>query len=860
MTLTMAYLRKLPGLLLLLACSPPPGVTPPPPSPMESPAEETPAPAASASTTPPLLPVAPSWWKEGPKEEPSDPKNLCEVANSNIRKAVDEVLALPAPRPTERGPSWDRRSKPRYLELVEGRFAFRPQERALLNRNGFVVPARLQQRSYAHAYHDIFQSQLPVYVTMDSLFHAVFRAHEHLLIELERTAVVPATGELLKKLQEELKKRGGSLPADIRGDLALYLAVAAALSDGSEPSADVPGAAELVAQARKAEGLSEVELFGRRRVIDFSQFRPRGPHAAHEDLHDHFRAVMWLSRLEFNLVSRSSRSSAPGITPDPSETPREALTAVALADLAASSGATGALGTIERVWGGLAGKREDVSPEALLARWQRAGSPALGSSGAFEALKAAIGQDFQRTARIHYMPQGSAVLPAIATMLGPRITPDTAATRPLVHGEVQGRSELGVADLAFALGHDRATEHLKRDLAAFRDLPAALGKSRDIAQRIEGDDLYTAWLKAIRALSRKPEGATPSFTDTAAFQDLRLNSFAAAYGQLRRNNVLLAGQGYDEGGCEIPDGYVEPAPEVLDQLLAFVTRARGVLGSLDPKIREELKETEKLLERMGRTFAALRTIVRRQLAGEPLHEPERRFLATVAEIIPASSDSPPRYTGWYFQLFPGTASALDSPAFVGDFYTSSNSGQVTYAGATEPTLGLFVVDTGGAPRVMVGPVAQSFELKAPVSRRLTDQEAGKVTGKRAPWQSSYAVDAPKSPRLAVEPTYREGLPEGTLEYRIYHPDGGTPRPGAITVELFTHHRQPCARGSGVIAGKEVKIRLKVMSRGDETCPGSGVRITLNGQIFIQAEAWSMATFGTYEEPHPEMPAGKNSSM
>src|SRR5262249_38850735 len=147
----------------------------------------------------------------------------------------------------------------------------------------------------------------------------------------------------------------------------------------------------------------------------------------------YFRAAMWLSRLEMNLASRSSRSSAPGFTPDPRETPREATVALALADLAQRANVLGAIATLDRAWGLLAGKREDVSIADLVTLRQRAGIARLTDSSAPDALRAAIGDDFRRTARFHYMPQGSTELPAIATLLGPRVTPDSAATRPLVH-------------------------------------------------------------------------------------------------------------------------------------------------------------------------------------------------------------------------------------------------------------------------------------------------------------------------------------------------------------------------------------------------------------------------------------------
>ena len=45
---------------------------------------------------------------------------------------------------------------------------------------------------------------------------------------------------------------------------------------------------------------------------------------------------------------------------------------------------------------------------------------------------------------------------------------------------------------------------------------------------------------------------------TDAFQDLRLSSFVSAYGQLKHNSVLLAGQPYDEGACAVPGLFLIP--------------------------------------------------------------------------------------------------------------------------------------------------------------------------------------------------------------------------------------------------------------------------------------------------------------
>src|SRR5262249_4487635 len=149
-------------------------------------------------------------------------------------------------------------------------------------------------------------------------------------------------------------------------DLDLYLTVARSLlADQPMPSALGDAAvdreaAALVAQAKAASEMTAVTMFGRGRMIDFTQFTPRG-HYADAEMQPYFRAAMWLSRLEFNLVSRSSRSSAPGDSPDPRETPREDIDALALADLVIAANQGDALAHFEQVFGWLAGRREDIA-------------------------------------------------------------------------------------------------------------------------------------------------------------------------------------------------------------------------------------------------------------------------------------------------------------------------------------------------------------------------------------------------------------------------------------------------------------------------------------------------------------------
>src|SRR5205807_399651 len=181
----------------------------------------------------------------------------------------------------------------------------------------------------------------------NSSFLAIFASDETVVEPLERLRLSPMLSQALDEMHCALVLAAPDYPPEVVRDLDLYLLVARRLIAEDDPPprsafADASverEAAELVAQATAASDLATVTLFGRPRLIDFTQYEPRGHYADEESMQRYFRAAMWSSRLELNLVSRSSRSSAPGPGPDPSETPQEAIAALALADLATRSGA-----------------------------------------------------------------------------------------------------------------------------------------------------------------------------------------------------------------------------------------------------------------------------------------------------------------------------------------------------------------------------------------------------------------------------------------------------------------------------------------------------------------------------------------
>ncbi|HEX7840843.1 MAG TPA: DUF3160 domain-containing protein [Kofleriaceae bacterium] len=790
-------MRKL-GILAttLLACG---DRTPPPPRSPASPVAQQAAPAPAAHHAAPgcpLMPLSPLDTSDRPREgvegearvEKPEHGDRCETADSNLARVEKAILASDARSKPAKSRPWDHQRTPEFARLVERRLALKPAEQERIAQQGFVVLARHEFPNYGMAFHEIYQSQLPVFVSIDAVLHAIYAGNDSLIADLEDTKLRGELADLLDRLSCTLPQVAADYPADTARDLDLYLAVAQALLRGTEPASMFGDPAvealarEIVQQAVAADEMDTqggVMLFGRHRVIDFTAYTPRGHYAANEDRQRYFRAGMWLSRIEFNLVSRSSRSSQPGTVPDPSETPREDLAALALADLIDRTRQGDAVTRLDTAWALLAGRREDVSVAQLSELRRAAKIEKLTDPDAAARLRAAIGDKFKRTARLHYMPEGSTELPAITTLLGPRVVPDAAATRPLVSGEVPDRTALSAADMAYALGHDRAKSYLAGEIKRYPALDHQLDVARQVmagAPRSD-TDLYSAWLGAVIALGDKPYGAWPSFTRTPAYADFRISSALAAFGHIKHNYVLIAGESYFEGGCTIPDGYVEPAPGTYRMLIDYAERGKKAMAVLDAG--GELGGAAYFAQ-LSQVLSVLADIQATELADHPLTADQRAFLSMVAEMTPGMTGAPPTYTGWWFDMFRHREVEGLAPAdYIASFFTGES---IAYVGATAPRLGVFVVDTGGPPRLMVGPVARTYEYQGPVGHRL-DDAAGRALDdaeRKAPWTASYTAPRPPEPRLSLR-----WEPGGDHKAITLETDAAL---GPVTVEMYDHHR------------------------------------------------------------------------
>jgi hypothetical protein len=187
--------------------------------------------------------------------------------------------------------------------------------------------------------------------------------------------------------------------------------------------------------------------------------------------------------------------------------------------------------------------------------------------------------------------------------------------------------------------------------------------------------------------------------------------------------------------------------------------ARGAAGLIEkaPPFPHRNRQAQ-FCRRFARHLATLKGIARKELAQEELTRGETLFLKGVVEAIdPGRPDvksdggRPPRYEGWYFDLFYKDRADGDRwDALVADVHTDvpdrlvGDPGCVLHQAVGNVDLLLIAVDSGKHRMVYAGPVLSHYEFEVPGVERKSDSEwQGDLQGGRVPprpeWTRSYLV-------------------------------------------------------------------------------------------------------------------------
>lgn len=657
------------------------------------------------------------------------------------------------------------------LDLLQGSMLkLNTDELERLDERGFVIVDRQRFPHFSYAYDAIYAADLPVFVSADSVLHAVHRSYDEILEALETAALLPELTALLEGMRATLGSGGAAdLGADARSDADLFLAVAASLLRDTGTVAPVAGANQraiddLVAKARGAGPPSAVTLFGTRRVYDWSQFKPRGHYTDSEELKRYFRAMIWLGRTDFSLVFTD---------PDTQELRfvRPALAAAFALRSLMDEAARAHYERIDAVVRAFVGEPDSMGPTRVDDYLQALGVTTAAAALALEDQRLAqvlvegrFGQQQIASQIVMAGPHaGTLPLDRVFLFFGQRYVLDSHVLSNVVYDRwnapppVPKRMVPNSLDVAYAaLGNDHAAVLLKDELSTYRYAPA-LEQVRALADQHDATfwnaNLYNIWLSALRGLSpavaQAPgTGTLPGVAATEGWARRLLSTQLASWAELRHDTILYAKPSYTGGvACEFPDAYVDPYPEVFARLELMGQRGAELAAQLPTS--KSTGSVRQYFTKLADVAGILRGMAEAQRAGTPHTAAQLAFINRMVKIQSVCGGA--SVDGWYTDLFFGYESRHKTKFTIADVHTTPTDesgapvGWVLHVGTSYPRLMVTTIDTCAGPRLYVGAVSTFHEFKTVGYERLDDPTwEGKVTKgevSEVPWTRPVVVKA-----------------------------------------------------------------------------------------------------------------------
>ncbi|WP_433928760.1 DUF3160 domain-containing protein [Sorangium cellulosum] len=634
-----------------------------------------------------------------------------------------------------------------HLPLIQGSsLGLDDDELAKLSKNGFVISEKKTFPTFVYGYETIYALDLPLYVSADSILYAVHRSYDAILKAVELASLSPELATMLEEMRARLADgAGGDLGAEARADADLFTAVALALLTDA-PVTPVAGAdaakiEELVAGAKAHQGMGAVRLFGSDRLMDFSQFEPRGHYTDEPALERYFRSMMWLGRVDFRFLE----TQTDGTQVFQRRQLEGAYVLRALAEAKTLDRYTRIDDTIQA----FVGESDYMTLPELDDLLKDLGlSDAAGLAGVPDEQIAKVvvekGHGTQRISShimINGLDKGTLPLSSSFALLGQRYVVDSHVFSNVVYDRVKGgtvyRMMPNPLDVGFAaLGNDQAGLLLGPELGQFPYAPD-LHMMRVLVDAHPGDfwgkNIYNRWLGALRELSpgkalADTEGL-PGVAKTEAWGRRLLNTQLASWAELRHDTLLYAKQSYTAGNtCEFPDAYVDPYPAFFTRIAELAAHGGDVVGALDLSSQPWLEEAvPAYFARLHDVATRLAEMAANERAGVPLTQEHLDFI-NQAVRIQWGCGSPFGAEGWYAQLFFDMAKSVELDPTIADVHTQPTDeggapvGRVLHVGTGLPRLMVVTADPCGTPSAFVGLASSYFEQITENFERMTDEE------------------------------------------------------------------------------------------------------------------------------------------
>lgn len=629
-----------------------------------------------------------------------------------------------------------------------------------LAKNGFVAVDAAETSTFATTYLDIYDNDLPVLVTADSILYALHKSFDSMLMYFERSVMRPEMARMLEVSHAKLGERLAKLPpelADAAADLDVYLTVARSLLSGYAESVsgdqNVKDKVARILAAAASLQPAPLDLFGVSVDYDFSQLEPRGHYEDDTDLQTYFQAMIWLGRTDLPMVVYDENQK-------PQFNRRGLDAAFLMHHVLQDSGGETNWKRIDKTISLLIGERDSMSPADMTAYMDavKAHTPEELVKLSDEVVyKALIDGDYgiQRImSQIMYTDpnEPQLMLPRVFHLMGQRFTIDSYVFNNVTYDRVQDlrtgkkvtRMLPSELDVQFVLGNNSAAHHLKPELDKY-GYQGTLHEMRFLVDSHPQDfwdaNFYNGWLAAIRSLGEHADfDSLPESMRTAAWADKGLNTQAASWAELRHDTLLYVKQSYSGGnGCEYIDAYVEPVPALYGRL--------AHLGKLGGKLTDELAgegfETtaaKAFFAHLQDVSSKLEGIAQKEIDGQALTVAEYDFLRGTIEMELVGCGEV-QYDGWYGKLFFDQAKIAEFEPTIADVHTAPTDaegnpkGWVLHAATGRPMLMVFTMEDCSGTRAYVGPVSSFHSVLTENFDRQTDSA----------WAEQLAGDPPPRP-------------------------------------------------------------------------------------------------------------------
>ncbi len=654
-----------------------------------------------------------------------------------------------------------------YYDLIDARYHFTEGEKTLLQNHGFFVTERLSYPSFGNALTQIYNYDLPVFVSTDAILHPLHTSYDALLQEVEFRVLVPSIDTLLSRLHSTipfLAERYASSDSmeTMLKDLDVYLAVPRLLLGKSISPFYVENTTtvnELLTLIQELAPQKYALFSSTQRTIDFSQFQVRGHYSQDPLLGKYFQAMIWLGRTEIYLTAPESDDPEKQTQAD---IQRQVILALLVTEAAESANTVALVDSIDSVLRLFVGDQDNVTLSNLFSLRTQLGiqsASELLDTLRFQSFRALLLEQSYAFQRINSqilmsdpMDPDQIQTASAFLLFGQRFIVDSYVTwnvvfdRIIFNGQKVRRMLPDPLDIMFAIGNNAAGQLMQTEIDNYHYAPnlAALRYLIDSYDSLFWySSFYNGWLNAIRTLN-PPEYRTmlPAFMQTAAWWQEKLNTQLASWAQLRHDNLLYAKQSYSGGViCSFPESYVEPIPEFYHAISQFSLMAEEKLAGFN------IPTVSSFFHNFSLIADTLSCVAVKELAHTTLSEAEKLFLKSMLRPPDPMCGSP--YTGWYtklyFQLSAGAKDMFDQDYVVADVHTAPTDeygnpvGWVLHGGTGPINLAIISAElSDGTPCTFAGPVMSYYEHISTNFKRLTDEE----------WKTMYALSPSLRPPFA----------------------------------------------------------------------------------------------------------------